>query len=367
MTAQRGMGAATAGPVGGQVRFWGVIALLLLLVLWLLWDVLLPFFLGAILAYLLDPLADRLERAGLRRVWAVAVIMLVALLALVILSLLVIPTLVEQANALIAFAPELVTQTGDWLLQTFPVLTEAQRPLSDQIAELGTGLQEQAGALLNTLLGSVMGVLNGLLTVVVVPVVTFYLLLDWDYMIAGLDDLLPREHAPTIRRLAREADGTLAAFVRGQALVCLILGAFYALALMAVGLDYGLVVGAIAGVLTFIPYVGALVGGLLAIGLALYQFWGEWVWVVAVAAIFQSGQFVEGNFLTPKLVGERVGVHPVWLLFALAAFGALFGFLGVLVAVPVASVIGVLVRFALQRYKESRLYRGTAGGPVRMP
>ena len=136
---------------------------------------------------------------------------------------------------------------------------------------------------------------------------------------------------------------------------------------MAVWLDYGLVVGAIAGVLTFIPYVGALVGGLLAIGLALYQFWGEWVWVVAVAAIFQSGQFVEGNFLTPKLVGERVGVHPVWLLFALAAFGALFGFLGVLVAVPVAAVIGVLVRFALQKYKESRLYRGTVGRPDGMP
>jgi predicted PurR-regulated permease PerM len=182
-------------------------------------------------------------------------------------------------------------------------------------------------------------------------------------MVARIDDLLPRQHAPTIRRLARESDETLAAFIRGQALVCLILGTFYAVALAAVGLGFGLVVGAIAGVLTFIPYVGALVGGVLAIGLALYQFWGDWAWVVAVWAIFQAGQFVEGNFLTPKLVGERVGVHPVWLLFALAAFGALFGFLGVLVAVPVAAVIGVLVRFAVQKYKESRLYQGGPTAP----
>ncbi|EYD78294.1 Putative permease often clustered with de novo purine synthesis [Rubellimicrobium mesophilum DSM 19309] len=209
-----------------------------------------------------------------------------------------------------------------------------------------------------------MGVLNWLLIVVVVPVVTFYLLLDWDAMVERIDDLLPREHAPTIRALMRESDDRLAAFIRGQALVCLILGTYYAVALVMVGLNFGLVVGAIAGFLTFIPYVGALVGGVLAIGLALYQFWGDWVWVIAVWAIFQSGQFVEGNFLTPKLVGERVGVHPVWLIFALAAFGALFGFLGVLVAVPVAAVIGVLVRFAIGKYKQSRLYQGTHGNPL---
>jgi predicted PurR-regulated permease PerM len=183
-------------------------------------------------------------------------------------------------------------------------------------------------------------------------------------MIARVDDLLPRDHAPTIRALARDSDATLSAFIRGQALVCLILGAWYALALMAVGLNFGLVVGAIAGALTFIPYVGALVGGVLAIGLALFQFWGDWIWVVVVWAIFQSGQFVEGNFLTPKLVGDRVGVHPVWLLFALSAFGALFGFVGVLVAVPVAAVIGVVVRFAIAKYKHSRLYQGRDGTPL---
>ena len=353
-----------AVSVGQQARIWGVVTLVFLLLLWVLGDVLLPFILGAVLAYLLDPLADRLVRLGLGRVWAVTLITLGAIFALVILSLLVIPTLVEQATALVAITPQLVTQAGDWLIRTFPTIVEVDSPLREQIAELGTGLQARGGALLNTVLSYGVGVLNGLLIVVVVPVVTFYLLLDWDHMVARIDDLLPREHAPTIRRLARESDETLAAFIRGQALVCLILGTFYAVALAVVGLNFGLVVGAIAGVLTFIPYVGALVGGVLAIGLALWQFWGDWAWVVAVWAIFQSGQFVEGNFLTPKLVGERVGVHPVWLLFALAAFGALFGFLGVLVAVPVAAVIGVLVRFAIGKYKDSRLYQGGPGAPL---
>ncbi len=347
-----------AVTVGQQARIWGVAALVLFLLLWFLGNVLLPFILGAIVAYLLDPVADRLERAGVRRVWAVVLITLCALLAIVIASLIIVPTLVNQATALIQIAPDLVTRTGNWLTARFPTLVEADSPLRQQINELGTGIQERAGTLLNTILSSAVGVINGLLIVVVVPVVTFYLLLDWDSMVARIDDLLPREHAPTIRALAHEMDDRLAAFIRGQGLVCLMLGTYYAMALALVGLNFGLVIGAIAGALTFIPYVGALVGGLLAIGLALYQFWGDWIWVVAVWAIFQSGQFVEGNFLTPKLVGERVGVHPVWLLFALSAFGALFGFLGVIVAVPVAAVLGVLVRFAITKYKESRIYQG---------
>jgi predicted PurR-regulated permease PerM len=148
--------------------------------------------------------------------------------------------------------------------------------------------------------------------------------------------------------------------VRGQGTVCLILGTFYAVALMIVGLQFGLVVGLVAGLLTFIPYVGALVGGVLAIGLALFQFWGDWWMIVAVAAIFQVGQLVEGNILTPKLVGSSVGLHPVWLIFALSAFGALFGFVGLLVAVPVAAAIGVLVRYFVEQYQQGLLYRGVA-------
>jgi len=188
--------------------------------------------------------------------------------------------------------------------------------------------------------------------------VAFYMLMDWDTMIARIDAMLPRDHAPVVRRLASEVDTALAAFVRGQLTVCLLLGTFYSVALAVAGLQFGLVVGAIAGAITFIPYVGSLVGGALAIGLALFQFWGDWLSIGLIAAIFVFGQFIEGNILTPKLVGSSVGLHPVWLLLALSAFGSLFGFVGLLVAVPVAAALGVVIRFAIQQYQDSVLYRG---------
>ncbi len=203
--------------------------------------------------------------------------------------------------------------------------------------------------------------------IVVVPVVAFYLLLDWDEMIARIDAMLPRDHAPTIRRLAREVDQVLAGFVRGQVSVCITLGTFYAVALMAAGLQFGLVVGAIAGAITFIPYVGSIIGGTLAIGLALFQFWGDWVQIGIIAAIFAAGQFLEGNILTPKLVGKSVGLHPVWLLFALSAFGSVFGFVGMLIAVPVAAAMGVLTRFGMEQYRGSLLYRGAEGRLIDLP
>ena len=213
---------------------------------------------------------------------------------------------------------------------------------------------------MESIITSAASLINVVVLLVIVPVVAVYLLYDWDRMVAEIDALLPRDHAPVIRRLAREIDTALASFIRGMGTVCLILGTYYAVALMAVGLQFGLVVGAIAGLITFIPYVGALVGGVLAIGLALFQFWGDWVSIGLVVGIFVLGQVIEGNILTPKLVGNSVGLHPVWLIFALSVFGALFGFVGMLVAVPVAAALGVLARFGLQHYKDSPLYRGQA-------
>jgi predicted PurR-regulated permease PerM len=188
--------------------------------------------------------------------------------------------------------------------------------------------------------------------------VAFYLLLDWDNMVARIDAWVPRDHKDVVRSLARDIDRVLAGFVRGQVSVCLILGTFYAVSLMIAGLQFGLIVGAIAGLVTFIPYVGALIGGMLAIGLALFQFWGDWMQIGLIAAIFAVGQFMEGNVITPRLVGKSVGLHPVWLLFALSAFGTLFGFAGMLVAVPVAAAIGVLARFGIAQYQRSVLYQG---------
>jgi predicted PurR-regulated permease PerM len=248
-----------------------------------------------------------------------------------------------------------------FLLTQFPELADSTSTIRQSLAELGAAIQAQGASLAQGVLSSALGLVSAAVFIVVVPVVTFYMLMDWDHMIARIDAMLPRDHAPTIRRLAREIDTALAAFVRGQLSVCALLGTFYAVALMLAGLQFGLVVGAIAGAITFIPYVGSLVGGTLAIGLALFQFWGDPLSIALIAGIFVFGQFVEGNILTPKLVGHSVGLHPVWLIFALALFGSLFGFVGMLVAVPVAAAMGVFTRFALQQYQSSLLYRGEAG------
>lgn len=341
-----------------QTLYWGIAAVVFFVLLYLLGNVIMPFLLGGAIAYILDPVADRLERLGLSRAISVAIISLVALVLFVVIILLVIPTLINQLTDLIATAPELFNKLQGWLTARFPDLLEEGSSIRTQLSSIGEMIQSRGGEVLNTVLSSAMGLVNVIVLLVVVPVVAVYLLLDWDNMTARVDALLPRDHVNTIRDLARQIDRTLASFIRGQGLVCLILGVYYAVALALVGLNFGLVVGAVAGALTFIPYVGAIVGGGLAIGLALFQFWGDWAWIIAVWAIFQSGQFVEGNILTPKLVGNSVGLHPVWLLFALSVFGSLFGFVGLLVAVPVAAVIGVVMRFALDRYRASDLYRG---------
>jgi predicted PurR-regulated permease PerM len=207
-------------------------------------------------------------------------------------------------------------------------------------------------------LASSLALVDFVLLLVVAPVVAFYLLLDWDKLVARIDHSLPREHADTIRQIFLDIDRALSGFVRGQGTVCLILGLFYAIALTVIGLPFGFLVGMLAGFLSFIPYVGTLVGGVLSIGIALVTFWSQPIWIGVTIGIFGFGQFVEGNILSPKLIGASVGLHPVWLIFALAVFGALFGFAGLLIAVPVAASLGVFGRFAIERYLESPLYTG---------
>ncbi len=348
-------------PVREQIRYWGIAAVVLLLTLWFLGDVLLPFLVGGAIAYFLDPVADRLERLGLSRASSTAVITLVMVLIVVLLVLAVIPTLVNQTVALVNAAPEISKNLQTFLTDRFPELTDETSILRKTLADIAGFIQSKGATLAQGIVSSAMSVLSAVIFIIVVPVVAFYMLLDWDRMVARIDELLPRDHAPVVRRLAGEIDRVLAGFVRGQLSVCVVLGTYYSVALMLAGLDFGLVVGATAGAITFIPYVGAIIGGVLAIGLALFQFWGDWVSIGIVAAIFAAGQFIEGNILTPKLVGKSVGLHPIWLLLALSAFGSLFGFVGMLVAVPVAASIGVLTRFAAERYTDSLLYRGIAG------
>lgn len=351
-------------PVRDQMKYWGIAAAVFLAVLWFMGDVLLPFVLGSAIAYFLDPVADRLQRLGLSRVMAVALITVLAIMVFVIMALLVVPTLVTQTANLVETAPDLFRRLTSGLTERFPSLLEEGSTLRTSLDTLGTTVQERGGQLLETALASAASILNVIMLFVIVPVVAVYMLLDWDRMVAHIDAMLPREHAPTIRKLARDIDTTMASFLRGMGTVCLILGTYYALALMLVGLQFGLVVGFVAGLVTFIPYLGALIGGVLAIGLALFQFWGDWVSIGIVAAIFVLGQVVEGNVLTPRLVGNSVGLHPVWLLLALAVFGTLFGFIGLLVAVPVAAALGVIARFAIEKYRDSELYRGTQHTPL---
>jgi predicted PurR-regulated permease PerM len=351
-------GGHMALPAKQQLTYWGIAAGLFLLALWFLGQVLAPFLVGGAIAYFLDPVADRLERMGLNRAAATTVISLSALLIAVLLVLAVIPSLASQTAALVEALPTIFHKLQAFLTEQFPGLLDENSVIRRTILSIGDNLKDWGTEVAKTVFSSALSVLNALMFLIVVPVVAFYLLLDWDNMVAKIDALLPRDHAPVIRDLASRINHVLAAFVRGQISVCIVLGAFYSAALMLAGLDFGLLVGAIAGTITFIPYVGALVGGALAIGLALFQFWGDWVSIGIIAGIFAIGQFLEGNVITPRLVGNSVGLHPVWLLFALSAFGSAFGFVGMLVAVPVTAALGVLTRWGIVQYHQSMLYRG---------
>lgn len=349
-------------PARQQLVYWGAAAFVFLLVLWGLGAVFLPFLVGGAIAYFLDPIADRLERLGLSRVMATAVIALVATLIFLIIALSVLPMLARQLTGLIAAAPDMAQRLQVFLNDQFPQLHQRGSVINETLQSLGEAVKARGGQLAQTLLSSAMGVVNFAVFIVVVPVVAFYMLLDWDRMIAKIDSWLPRDHVEEVRIIAHAVDRVLSGFVRGQVSVCLLLGTFYAISLMLAGLNFGLISGAIAGALTFIPYVGAIIGGSLSIGLALYQFWGDWLQIGIVVGIFAFGQFMEGNVITPKLVGNSIGLHPLWLIFALSAFGTLFGFAGMLVAVPVAAVIGVLMRFALDRYLQGELFLGVHAG-----
>lgn len=369
-------------PSQKQIQYWGLVAAIVIFLLWALGDVLVPFILGGAIAYLLDPIADRLEAWGLSRIMSTIVITLSAVFIFVLLFLLVVPTLIGQLGQLITQIGQIIQDLPDiwerfktWLETRFPSMDMEGNFLTEQLTGLGSAIQSRGGEVVSALLSSAQGIINVMVLVVIVPVVTFYMLMDWDRMVAQVDDLLPRDHQDTVRRLASEIDRTLASFIRGQGTVCLILGTYYAIALMIAGLNFGLIVGFIAGLISFIPYVGALVGGVLAIGLALFQWWGgtevidgetvqlgiNWLRIGIVAAIFMLGQFLEGNILTPNLVGSSIGLHPVWLILALSVFGSLFGFVGMLVAVPIAAVIGVLARFLIAEYKSGQLYKGHIG------
>jgi predicted PurR-regulated permease PerM len=342
------------------VAFWVGALAVLVLALWLLSSILLPFAAGLILAYFLDPLVDQLEEHRVPRGIAAFLVLVLSVMTFFLVLLLLVPLLQSQIIELVQRIPRIVAFAQRELDHVTQLLQEKLSP--EDVAKLRDAVSAKVGdvlgwvaALLQGVLTSSFAIVNLLSLVFITPIVTFFLLRDWDRMVARVDECVPRPQLATVRAQARLIDETLAGFIRGQATVCIVLAVYYAAALSLAGLDFGLAVGFVSGLLTFIPFVGAALGGVLSIGLATAQF-QTWTGVALVAGIFILGQTVEGNVLTPKLVGDRVHLHPVWVIFALLAFGALFGFVGVLLAVPLAAVGGVLVRFALSRYLQSSLY-----------
>ena len=346
-----------------QLRWWGVGLIALFLAIWLLKDVLFPFVVASAVAYLLDPIADRLESAGIPRALASVLIIALTLLFFVAAGLLVIPLLLLQFSALIESMPAIMEGLQTFLRERLPHdVVDYGSILRKSLGGLADLIRDQGAKLVGTLVASVQGAINAAVFVVIVPVVAFYLLLDWNRLVAKIDGWLPRDHADTIRKIGGEVDEVLAGFVRGQITVCAILAIFYGTSLTLVGLQFGIIVGFLAGLLSFIPFVGSVGGGLLSIGLAAFQFWNEPLFILAVAAIFLAGQLFEQYYLTPKLVGKSIKLHPAWLLFALSAFGSLYGFVGMLVAVPAAAALGVFFRFGVSQYLGGKLYRGSSEG-----
>jgi predicted PurR-regulated permease PerM len=348
---------------------WAALGLGVFWLIWLLAPILSPFVFALMLAWLGDPLVDRLERAGRSRNTAVTLVF--TMMALIVLAgLLILVPLIERQ---IATLTESLPHYRDWFMLT--AVPWVEQRLGVEISEwldfghlwqLLRDNWDSAGGVATTLLGylsrSGFAVIGLVANIALLPIITFFFLRDWDNLVERVAALIPRDHLPTVNRLARESSDVLGAFLRGQFLVMLVLGVMYGLGLWAVGLDLGILIGLIAGLLTFVPYLGPASGIILGVIAALVQY-GDWQHVAGVLVVFGIGQVIESYVLTPKLVGDRIGLHPVAVIFAVLAGGQLFGFLGMLLALPVAAVVNVLLRYAQERYRHSKLYVGEQPQP----
>ena len=346
-----------------QVFIWIGLLLALILSLWVFRGILLPFVVGAALAYLLNPLVNQLQKWRFNRVWATVVVLFSVLTLVMSIFFMFVPLIGQQVIGLIQRLPGYVGDLQELAVAWSPEINAWLGP--ERAAQLQNSLDDlarQALGFIATLPAELVNIgLTGAAVVgftVLAPVVAFYLLLDWEGMVRGIDELLPKEHKGEVKGILREIDKSMAGVIRGQGSVLLLDAAFYATALSLIGLNYGLAVGLIGGLLSFVPFVGFTVGLGLSVGIAIVQFAPNWWMVVLVAGIYLFWQFIEGNILYPKLVGSSININPVWMMFALLALGAVFGFVGLLLAVPMAAIASVLVRYGVRKYKESALYLG---------
>ena len=354
-----------------QIAFWiGAFALLMLL-LWLFSGVLLPFILAAVIGYLLDPVVSGLQKLGIRRGFGTLLVLALGLLVIALIFVLIVPVLGHQLSGFVQSLPDILNKLQNLVAAAVDALTKdyggilferlglehGNAPdIRSSLNELASEAARWLGTFVNSILARGVALISLASLIIVTPVLAFYMLLDWRRMVAALDALVPPRHRPTVHQLAQDIDRAIAGFLRGQSLVCLFLGAWYGLGLTLIGLNFGFLIGISAGLLSFIPYVGSLTALVLGTIVAVVQGWPHWHLPALALAVVLTGQFLEGNVLAPKLVGDSVGLHPVWLIFALLAFGSLFGFAGLIAAVPLAAASGVLIRFAVSRYRKSAIY-----------
>lgn len=339
---------------------WLALFIIFCVAVYVLRSVLLPFVTGLVIGYLLDPFASRLEKLGVNRTLATFCVLLLVVIIVVPALIMLVGVIDEQLGHFISVIPDYI---ASFVKKIEPFINELHtRFPSLEADKFKTYLKDNMtnnlkiiGSFIRSIVTSGFAIFNLISLLLITPVVTFYMLRDWDKFIAKIDSLLPRSSKKSIRDQAHQIDKTLAGFLRGQLSVCILLGTFYSLGLYFVGLDLGILVGFIAGIVSFIPYVGSIVGFIISMSIAFAQF-DSMMPILQVVFVFGLGQFIEGNFLTPKLVGDNVGLHPVWIMFALLSGGVLLGFLGLMIAVPVAAIIGVLIRHALENYKKSSLY-----------
>ena len=354
---------AFRGNVKKQAIFWLLTLLFFVIFMFVFSSILLPFVAGIVLAYFLNPIVELLEKIGISRMWGTVLITIAIVLVLVIALTILIPVITSQlqqfireglpvyVNRIQAF---FANHSFEWIKQY----------IGSDASEIQANIQTMLGqssdlikSVLNSVLDSGKSLVNLVSLFVVAPVVAFYMLLDWERMIKTIDSWIPRNHLETVRGIFHEMDRAVAGFIRGQTSVCLALGVYYAAGLTISGLNFGLLIGLFVGFISFIPYVGSMTGFVLSVGVAWVQFYPEnWERIIVVMGVFFVGQFLEGYVLQPKLVGQSVGLHPVWLMFALFAFGSLFGFTGMLSSVPAAASVWVIVLFSLHTYLEYPLY-----------
>lgn len=347
-----------------QALFWTFAVIILLGFIWTFSAILLPFVTAIVIAYLLNPIVVQLEKLRISRAVAAGFILILFVLIVGICALFAIPVLTEELSNLLQATPgylsslqRIIIEKGIPLVSHFG-LESSLDDLKESAASFATKGASYVLTFTGTLISSGQAVISTISVLILTPILTFYVLVDWETMIQRAITLVPIHNRATFAKIATDIDLTLSRFIRGQLLICAILGTFYAIALSLIGLNFGFLIGVLAGILNLIPYIGSLIGLILSVGIAIAQFWPDFLWICLVAGIFVLGQAVEGNLLQPKLLGDAIGIHPAWLIFSLFAFGSLLGFLGVLIAVPLAAITGVLIRHALDRYRKSSFFKG---------